>query len=167
MLVQASDGLFYKGLIGSSNLGVISFIDQPSALVPGPMASSRRKANALLRDLGISGRLLEAELAIGVVNSRLVHGVEYDFKLRAAPMLNSSWSWEAYVSSPTRDAECIGFWSDFWKTDLLDVMEGRLRIPLLERALLGEWMIDTPLLRRRLFRLVKTSLETIRIPWRI
>ncbi len=155
MLVQALDGYFYKNPILYGSIGMIDFTELIGrVIVPcRPEAAEhtvRRRANALVREIGIKGRLRErSDIGTFVINGSAVHGMAFHYVL-LGPIPPESLC--IRIMEPREHEDCFGFVSEFYVADLVDWLNGGERIPLLERALLGEWGISNPrLVKRRLF----------------
>jgi hypothetical protein len=155
VLVQALDGLFYKDVIIYGNSGTIDFSSHIGrVIVPCRSGSSelagRAKANKLIRELGVTGRLLErSDEGIFIVNGVAVPGMAFDFLLLGP--LAAPGSMFLSVMEPREHEEVFGFFSDFYVSDLVDCLNGGSRLVLLDRALLGMWASNTALVKRRLF----------------
>lgn len=179
MLVQATDRKFYKKPIFMTPTGVVVTDDYGArcavrAARNSSEVSARSRAQRFLRDVGINAKILEGCRCDEPIlfGSNLEYGYDFDIVFRA--MIPVPEIFEAKVDEPAKDESCAGFKTDFWVADLCDYMLGNLTLPLLNRALLGEWIDgEVKLVRRRLLkqapflRGVKDHVETGNAKWGI
>jgi hypothetical protein len=157
MLVQATDGFYYKEVVITAPNGLVMLLDEVCAVVVRvhrntSEVAARSRANKLVRELGMTGKVLEGHMeAVFLFPDGLDAGYQFDFVPLAPIPVPAQFS--CRVSEPCSGEMCCGFWTDFKLCDIIDFLNERCTLPLLERALLGEWITgQRSLVKRRLFK---------------
>jgi hypothetical protein len=159
MLIQAVDGGYYQDAVLYGKQCFAAFVENlPAVCVRADhgrttITSARKRALAAVKELGLHGKLQDGMYEETLIfPSGLCAGYSFGFLPRAA--IPKPETYRSRVIEPRWDDNVFGFWTHFRLEDLATLLLGRCKLPLLNRALLGEWIEDPPLLKRRLLRQV-------------
>lgn len=154
MLVQALNGFFYKNPVAYGKRSIMTCHDYGAHVcVAGgvSMKSARGRAGQALKEMEIKGKLLEGEGGKFLFGTDYTEGWKFEFVFRAP--IPVPLDYESKTQEPAKGEFCAGFFSRFWDNEIVEHLQGLLVLPLLQRALLGEWIEgQEALLKRRLFR---------------
>lgn len=163
MLIQATDGWFYKN---PSFIGDRVVVHGLTLSVKG----SRSLGVSLLRALEIKGRLTGGEECTAIFGSGYGPGTQ--FQIALTEPIPVPRQYDCKTPEPASGEDCWGFRSLFVEDELVDHLTGRIKLPVLGRALLGDWVANDTLVKRRLYkqyphlRELKSGTGRLAVLWR-